>query len=157
MFSLYFVSLIIESKLWVKIKIGENVSYFNLNKILCVFNNFFKDNDFSESELKLMTIQDIIKELLRSVTEGEDVNLTRLKCDVSQKYGLHSQPRLVDIISCIPPEHKPLLLPKLKAKPIRTASGIAVVAVMCKPHRCPHINMTGNICVKLNQIIIKLY
>merc|ERR1712113_1324400 len=25
--------------------------------------------------------------------------------------------------------------------------GIAVVAVMCKPHRCPHINMTGNICV----------
>ena len=27
------------------------------------------------------------------------------------------------------------------------ASQIAVVAVMCKPHRCPHINMTGNICV----------
>ena len=24
---------------------------------------------------------------------------------------------------------------------------IAVVAVMCKPHRCPHIAMTGNICV----------
>lgn len=24
---------------------------------------------------------------------------------------------------------------------------IAVVAVMCKPHRCPHISMTGNICV----------
>ena len=26
-------------------------------------------------------------------------------------------------------------------------SQIAVVAVMCKPHRCPHIAMTGNICV----------
>lgn len=26
-------------------------------------------------------------------------------------------------------------------------SGIAVVAVMCKPHRCPHIAMTGNVCV----------
>lgn len=26
-------------------------------------------------------------------------------------------------------------------------SGIAVVAVMCKPHRCPHIAMMGNICV----------
>jgi elongator complex protein 3 len=24
---------------------------------------------------------------------------------------------------------------------------IAIVAVMCKPHRCPHISMTGNICV----------
>uniref|UniRef100_E5RIU1 Elongator acetyltransferase complex subunit 3 n=1 Tax=Homo sapiens TaxID=9606 RepID=E5RIU1_HUMAN len=39
-------------------------------------------------------------------------------------------------------------MPKLKAKPIRTASGIAVVAVMCKPHRCPHISFTGNICVQ---------
>uniref|UniRef100_A0A1B0G2U1 Uncharacterized protein n=1 Tax=Glossina morsitans morsitans TaxID=37546 RepID=A0A1B0G2U1_GLOMM len=42
---------------------------------------------------------------------------------------------------------KKILLPQLKAKPIRTASGIAVVAVMCKPHRCPHINKTGNICL----------
>lgn len=39
------------------------------------------------------------------------------------------------------------MIPKLKAKPVRTASGIAVVAVMCKPHRCPHIAYTGNICV----------
>ena len=105
------------------------------------------DKDLSESELKLMTIQDIIKELLNSLSAGQDVNLTRLKCDISQKYGLSSQPRLVDIISCIPHEHKQLLLPKLRAKPIRTASGIAVVAVMCKPHRCPHISYTGNICV----------
>lgn len=36
---------------------------------------------------------------------------------------------------------------RLKAKPVRTASGIAVVAVMSKPHRCPHIATTGNICV----------
>ncbi|KAJ8867534.1 hypothetical protein PR048_031336 [Dryococelus australis] len=31
--------------------------------------------------------------------------------------------------------------------PARRDVKIAVVAVMCKPHRCPHINMTGNICV----------
>ncbi len=30
-----------------------------------------------------------------------------------------------------------------QAKPVRTASGIAVVAVMSKPHRCPHIATTG--------------
>ena len=35
----------------------------------------------------------------------------------------------------------------LKAKPVRTASGIAVVAVMSKPHRCPHIATTGGVCV----------
>jgi elongator complex protein 3 len=38
-------------------------------------------------------------------------------------------------------------VPRLRAKPVRTASGIAVVAVMSKPHRCPHIATTGNICV----------
>ena len=38
-------------------------------------------------------------------------------------------------------------LRRLRAKPVRTASGIAVVAVMSKPHRCPHIATTGNICV----------
>ncbi|KAL1395961.1 hypothetical protein pipiens_010860 [Culex pipiens pipiens] len=43
--------------------------------------------------------------------------------------------RLVYIISVVPHEAKPILLPKLKAKLIWTASGIAVAAVMCKPHR----------------------
>lgn len=38
-------------------------------------------------------------------------------------------------------------MPILRTKPVRTASGIAVVAVMSKPHRCPHIATTGNICI----------
>ena len=54
---------------------------------------------------------------------------------------------LNSIIAAIPEEWKSTLLPMIRAKPVRTASGIAVVAVMCKPHRCPHIAMTGNICV----------
>lgn len=92
-------------------------------------------------------VAEIIAELLKADKEGYDVNLNRLKCDLARKYGTDSQPRLVDIIAAVPHEHKPILLPKLRAKPVRTASGIAVVAVMCKPHRCPHINYTGNICV----------
>ena len=56
-------------------------------------------------------------------------------------------PKIVDILSALPESHKDLLAPFLKAKPVRTASGVAVVAVMSKPHRCPHIAMTGNICV----------
>lgn len=47
----------------------------------------------------------------------------------------------------MPEEHRKVLLPQLRAKPVRTASGIAVVAVMSKPHRCPHIATTGNICI----------
>uniref|UniRef100_A0A0V0GAF1 Elongator complex protein 3 n=1 Tax=Triatoma dimidiata TaxID=72491 RepID=A0A0V0GAF1_TRIDM len=101
----------------------------------------------SREERAVITIAEIIQELLQAHKDGKDVNLNRLKTKISSKYGLETSPRLVDIIAAVPHESRKILYPKLKAKPIRTASGIAVVAVMCKPHRCPHINMTGNICV----------
>ncbi|XP_025957793.1 elongator complex protein 3 [Dromaius novaehollandiae] len=106
-----------------------------------------KKGDLSHAELMMMTIADIIKQLIEAHEQGKDVNLNKLKTKTSAKYGLSAQPRLVDIIAAVPPQYRKVLVPKLKAKPIRTASGIAVVAVMCKPHRCPHINFTGNICV----------
>lgn len=95
----------------------------------------------------MMTIADVIKQLVDAHEEGRDINLNKVKTKTSAKYGLQNQPRLVDIIAAVPPQYRRALVPKLKAKPIRTASGIAVVAVMCKPHRCPHISFTGNICV----------
>ncbi|XP_030054557.1 elongator complex protein 3 [Microcaecilia unicolor] len=106
-----------------------------------------KKGDLSHAELMMMTIADVIKQLIAAHEQGKDINLNKLKTKISAKYGLSAQPRLVDIIAAVPPQHRKVLVPKLKAKPIRTASGIAVVAVMCKPHRCPHINFTGNICV----------
>ena len=48
----------------------------------------------------------------------------RVKCKASAKYGLSIQPRLVDIIAAIPESYKKILLPKIKAKPVRTASGV---------------------------------
>jgi hypothetical protein len=62
---------------------------------------------------------------------------------VSRKYGLARAPKLVEMIAAVPEEHRAALLPQLRAKPVRTASGVAVVAVMSKPHRCPHIATTG--------------
>ncbi|XP_026512149.1 elongator complex protein 3 [Terrapene carolina triunguis] len=106
-----------------------------------------KKGDLSHAELMMMTIADVIKQLIEAHEQGRDVNLNKVKTKTSAKYGLSAQPRLVDIIAAVPPQYRKVLVPKLKAKPIRTASGIAVVAVMCKPHRCPHINFTGNICV----------
>uniref|UniRef100_A0A0N5BYJ2 Elongator complex protein 3 n=1 Tax=Strongyloides papillosus TaxID=174720 RepID=A0A0N5BYJ2_STREA len=106
-----------------------------------------KNNSANQRELLNKSIYDIVNHLVQAHKNNKDVNLNRLKCDVARKYGLSSQPKLVDIIAAVPPEYRDVLVPKLKAKPIRTASGIAVVAVMCKPHRCPHINFTGNICV----------
>uniref|UniRef100_A0A8C1I7G6 Elongator complex protein 3 n=1 Tax=Cyprinus carpio TaxID=7962 RepID=A0A8C1I7G6_CYPCA len=103
--------------------------------------------DLSRAELMMMTIADVIKQLVEAHEQGKDCNLNKVKTKTSAKYGLSAQPRLVDIIAAVPPHYRRALVPKLKAKPIRTASGIAVVAVMCKPHRCPHISFTGNICV----------
>merc|ERR1712000_770452 len=78
---------------------------------------------------------------------GKDVNLNTIRGKMAKKHKLKSVPPLTAIIAAIPEHYKKYILPKLIAKPIRTSSGIAVVAVMCKPHRCPHIAMTGNICV----------
>jgi elongator complex protein 3 len=102
----------------------------------------------TQQEIVLKVCTEIIAELVKAHEAGDrQVNLNALKSKISSKYKLAQTPKLVDIISAIPEKYKAILLPKLKAKPIRTASGIAVVAVMCKPHRCPHIAMTGNICV----------
>lgn len=95
----------------------------------------------------MLAIGEIINHLVSAHEHSRDIDLTALRARISSHYGLASSPRLVDIIAAVPKQHQSSLLPKLRAKPVRTASGIAVVAVMCKPHRCPHINMTGNICV----------
>ncbi|KAG2215543.1 hypothetical protein INT46_000349 [Mucor plumbeus] len=101
----------------------------------------------SQAELLVRTCSEIVTELVAAVEAGKDINLNGLKNRAARRNKLQHQPKLVEIIAAIPEQHKAALLPKLKAKPVRTASGIAVVAVMCKPHRCPHIAMTGNICV----------
>ncbi|KAB0363170.1 hypothetical protein FD754_007326 [Muntiacus muntjak] len=103
--------------------------------------------DLSPAQLMMLTIGDVIKQLIEAHEQGKDIDLNKAKTRTAAKYGLSAQPRLVDIIAAVPPQYRKVLVPKLKAKPIRTASGIAVVAVMCKPHRCPHISFTGNICV----------
>ncbi|KAI9710790.1 MAG: Elongator subunit [Candelaria pacifica] len=77
----------------------------------------------------------------------KDINLNSLRGQMAKKHRLSTQPPLTAIIAAVPEHYKKYILPKLIAKPIRTSSGIAVVAVMCKPHRCPHIAYTGNICV----------
>lgn len=78
----------------------------------------------SRDERMLIVIGEIIQELLVAHEKRKDVDLNRMKSRLSSKYGLESSPRLVDIIAAVPQEAKKILLPKLKAKPIRTASGV---------------------------------
>jgi len=94
-----------------------------------------------------LAISHIVTSLVRSYDAGESVNLTKLKGQAARKYKLQGIPKIADVLSAVPHTHREKLLPFLRQKPVRTASGVAVVAVMSKPHRCPHIAMTGGVCV----------
>jgi elongator complex protein 3 len=97
------------------------------------------------NQLKCLT--QIASLLIQSYERNERINIIKLKTEQSKLFKLSKPPKLVEIIAAIPQKFRNTLIPLLKAKPVRTASGIAVVAVMSKPHRCPHIATTGNICV----------
>lgn len=98
-------------------------------------------------ELSIKVVTEIVNRLISAYDKKEPVNLSKLKQDIGKKYKVPTLPKLVEIIASLPENYKDKLTPFLKAKPVRTASGIAVVALMSKPHRCPHIAMTGNICI----------
>ncbi|PMD15142.1 histone acetyltransferase ELP3 [Hyaloscypha hepaticicola] len=106
-----------------------------------------------ENERFIRCCSDIASYLIQEFQDTEsskpkkDLNLNSLRSKMSKKWRLSNIPPLTAIIAAVPDHWKKMILPRLIAKPIRSASGIAVVAVMCKPHRCPHIAYTGNICV----------
>ncbi|KAL7675568.1 hypothetical protein ACOME3_001835 [Neoechinorhynchus agilis] len=74
-------------------------------------------------------------------------NFEKLLVEICKKYRLKQCPRLIEVLKTIPLPDRIRISRVLNAKPIRTSSGIAVVSVMCKPHRCPHLAFTGNVCV----------
>ncbi|CAF9922725.1 MAG: Elongator subunit [Heterodermia speciosa] len=99
------------------------------------------------SDIASALIQDYEEQQQDGSNPKKDLNLNSLRGKIAKRHRLSTQPPLTAIIAAVPEHYKQYILPKLIAKPIRTSSGIAVVAVMCKPHRCPHIAYTGNICV----------
>lgn len=78
----------------------------------------------SVEERKVITVAEIVNELIKAHRNRKDINLNALKHRIASKYGLESSPRLVDIIAAVPIDYKKVLVPKLLAKPIRTASGV---------------------------------
>ena len=82
---------------------------------------------YVKTELMVKACAEIVNELITAHENNKDVNLNGLKTRYSKKNGLNNQPKLVDIIAAIPEEYKKALLPKLKAKPVRTASGVSCI------------------------------
>jgi len=106
------------------------------------------NNDANQQAAAVIkTVSDIISELISAHKQGRKINVVKIKQQCAKKYGMQGLPKLTQLIAAVPEQYKRVIVPLLQAKPVRTASGIAVVAVMSKPHRCPHIAMTGGVCI----------
>ncbi|MBW4257201.1 tRNA uridine(34) 5-carboxymethylaminomethyl modification radical SAM/GNAT enzyme Elp3 [Methanobacterium sp. YSL] len=79
----------------------------------------------------------IIKDILSGKIKNRK-DLEKAKFRVCRDYKLDRFPRNSEILQTAQEEEKELVIPILKKKPTRTISGVAVVAVMCPPHNCPH-------------------
>lgn len=83
-------------------------------------------NAVPQGELQIRVCTDIVRALLDAHTAGRNVNLNALKTEIAKKHQAAVLPRLVDIIAAVPQEVRDILLPKLRAKPVRTASGVSL-------------------------------
>eukprot|EP00727_Mastigamoeba_balamuthi_P006286 m51a1_g2278 putative elongator complex protein 3 (550) ;mRNA; r:379407-381324 len=92
-------------------------------------------------------VNEIVAELVRLHAAGARINFAGVKRDAAARHRLPRAPKTVAVIAAVPQAHRDALVPLIRAKPVRTASGIAAVAVMCKPARCPHLRAAGSVCV----------
>ena len=101
----------------------------------------------SQAELLLRVTAGIAAELIKAHDANQTVSLNEIRAKISKKFGFGGVPRLVDIISAIPEEYKKALLPKLKARPIRTASGVTAthhgVVLVVSDDSLPEIDCCG--------------
>jgi len=65
-------------------------------------------------------------------------DLSRSKQILCKKYGITKVPTDIEILTHAKKEDLKILKKCLKTKPVRTISGVAVVAVMAEPSKCPH-------------------
>ncbi len=65
-------------------------------------------------------------------------DLAKLKLKLCGKHKVKRVPTDIEIMLNASAEDLPLLKKTLRIKPTRSISGVAVVAIMCKPHKCPH-------------------
>jgi len=81
--------------------------------------------------------EDIVAAIIDGRVSSQD-DLQRLKAQLCEKYSLSKMPSNPEILSEVSPGIRPMVEPFLRIKPIRSLSGVSVVAVMASPEKCPH-------------------
>lgn len=81
--------------------------------------------------------EDIVDAILGGRVSNQE-DLQRLKSQLCEKYSLSRMPSNPEILSGVAPDKRALVEPLLRIKPVRSLSGVSVVAVMASPEKCPH-------------------
>ena len=84
--------------------------------------------------------QEYLDELKTTVleTKPDKEALSKLKVVLNRKYKVKQIPTDIQLLVSYPIEIANKLKPYLMTKPVRTGSGVAVLAIMTKPFICPH-------------------
>lgn len=82
--------------------------------------------------------REIIDAILQSEGPVDKKVVNRIKNRICGKYQRSTIPSNADVLQASIPEEADILIPILQKRPVRTVSGVAVVAVMTAPHACPH-------------------
>ncbi|MHA1636833.1 MAG: tRNA uridine(34) 5-carboxymethylaminomethyl modification radical SAM/GNAT enzyme Elp3 [Candidatus Thorarchaeota archaeon] len=84
----------------------------------------------------------VFREIIQALLESDEIltrqRINRIKNKVCAKYRRPRTPTNADILQVAIPEEYEILRPLLQKRPVRTVSGVAVVATMTEPHACPH-------------------
>ncbi len=89
----------------------------------------------------MTVMEEYHRRLIASIVDGEVASrddLQRLKVRLCRELRLNGVPPNSATLAVASEGQLPLVLPLLRRKPVRTLSGVAVVAVMTSPHDCPH-------------------
>lgn len=88
-----------------------------------------------------MNEEKLAREIIKKILAGEITGrqeLSKEKARLAAKYGLRKFPKNSEILKYAEEDEYGEVLELLQKKPTRTLSGVAVIAAMTKPSKCPH-------------------
>ena len=91
-----------------------------------------------DKDMDYALYREIIDAILQSDVPVDKRVVNRIKNKICGKYQRSTIPSNADVLQASIPEETDILIPILQKRPVRTVSGVAVVAVMTEPHACPH-------------------
>jgi len=79
---------------------------------------------------------DLVSALKEKILTKSEV--ANLKIELCRKHGVVKIPKDVEVLLYVKEEDIPIVQKRLKTKPVRSISGVAPVAIMTEPRKCPH-------------------